>query len=290
VIAAALGISLAAQNAGKLAFEAATVRPSVQRTPMAQRVLPTRIDFVNTPLRTVVFIAFRITDVTEASIPDWTIEARFDIQATYPAGATAALLPEMLQTLLKDRFGLVAHTEPRRIQGYELVVGKDGVKMREVEAVDELEKDFSNAPGPRLTNDSTTESPSGKSRSILIPEEIGYRRITARSFWELRTTAEGVQRIDATRMSMPEFAGLLRLNVGKPVFDKTGLTGVYQFKTELDRMTSSLSNTDRNGNLREPTGVSTFRAIENLGLTLQELRTPVNVLVVDNVNRTPTEN
>jgi len=55
-------------------------------------------------------------------------------------------------------------------------------------------------------------------------------------------------------------------------------------------MTSPLSNTDRNGNPREPTGVSTFRAVENLGLKLQELRSPVNVLVVDNVNRTPTEN
>jgi uncharacterized protein (TIGR03435 family) len=159
VAALVLGASVAAQNASKLAFEVVAIHPSVPGTRQAQRVLPTRIDFVNTPLRTLLFTAFRITDISEVSSPAWMMDARFDIQATYPTGASATQLPEMLQTLLKDRFGLIVHTEPRRIEGYELVVGQDGLKMREVEPLDEVEKDFTNASGPRLTTDIVTEGP-----------------------------------------------------------------------------------------------------------------------------------
>src|SRR5262245_29541364 len=102
----ARGSSATAQSASKPSFEVVTIRPSVPGRPQAQRVLPTRIDFVNTPLRTVFFTAFRLKDVTEASIPAWTMDVRFDIQATYPSGVTVAQVPEMLQTLLKERFGL----------------------------------------------------------------------------------------------------------------------------------------------------------------------------------------
>jgi uncharacterized protein (TIGR03435 family) len=48
----------------------------------------------------------------------------------------------MLRTLLAQRFGLVTHTEPRLVKAYELVVGNEGMKMREVEPVDELTKVF----------------------------------------------------------------------------------------------------------------------------------------------------
>ena len=89
---------------------------------------------------------------------------------------------------------------------------------------------------------------------------------------------------------MPEFASLLRANLNRPVFDHTGLTGLYQFKTELDMMSSPGALTDRDGNPPPPTGISTFKAVENLGLKVQELRAPVPILIVDRINRTPTGN
>lgn len=289
VAALVLGASVVAQD-GKVAFEAVSIRPSVRGTVRSERVLPTRIDFVNQPLGRVLFRAFQLTDLSEAVMPAWLMDTSFDIQATYPEGITRAQVPEMLQTLLKERFGLVTHTEPRRIDGYELVVGKDGIKMQEVEPVNDLAKDFTKS-GPRVSNESVSESFDGTVRQMALPEEIGFRTVTARSFYELRTAANGIQRIDAIRISMPEFALLLKLNVGRPVFDKTGLAGVYQFKTELDRLTSPLLATIAGNRVSsEPTGVSTFRAVEALGLKLRELRTPVDVLIVDNINRMPTEN
>lgn len=288
LVGACVHVTVAAQN-GRIGFEAVSVRPAVGGVPIAQRVLPTRIDFVNTPMRTVLFAAYRLIHREEASFPEWLLETRFDIQGTYPPGVTSAQVPEMLQTLLKERFGLVAHMEPRRIEGFELAVSKDGVKMREVQPLDELDKDFSASSGPRLTLDMTSESVEGRARTLLIPDEIGLRTITARSFYELRTLANGIQRIDATRITMSEFASVLRVNLGQPVFDKTGLTGVYQFRVELDRLARPIVIIEARGP-RDPTGASTFKAVEGLGLTLRELQSPVNVLVVDNINRTPTEN
>src|ERR671912_320989 len=147
-------------------------------------------------------------------------------------------------------------------------------------AVSEFAKDFSKS-GPRVSNESASEGFEGVVRQMLLPDEIGMRTVTGRSLYELRTLANGVQRIDAIRIALPEFAAILRLNLNRPVFDRTGLKGVYQFRTELDRMTSPIVTTDRNGNPFDPTGVSTFRAVEALGLKLQPLVAPVPVLVVD---------
>jgi uncharacterized protein (TIGR03435 family) len=87
---------------------------------------------------------------------------------------------------------------------------------------------------------------------------------------------------------------LLRINLDKPVIDRTGLPGLYRFKVELDtsRMALRMVTSDANGNAinREPTGVDTFKAVETLGLKLEERREPIDVLVVDRMERTPTEN
>jgi uncharacterized protein (TIGR03435 family) len=77
------------------------------------------------------------------------------------------------------------------------------------------------------------------------------------------------------------------------VIDNTGLTGLYEFKVELDisQMALAFVKTDVNGrSLDEPTGVSTFKAVEGLGLKLEERRSPVDILVVDRISRTPAEN
>jgi len=47
-------------------------------------------------------------------------DVRVDIQATMPTGATVAQVPEMLQRLLAERFGMVVHRETRQVDGYEL--------------------------------------------------------------------------------------------------------------------------------------------------------------------------
>jgi uncharacterized protein (TIGR03435 family) len=114
-------------------------------------------------------------------------------------------------------------------------------------------------------------------------------RITERQTWD----------IEAIRMTMAEFASLLGPRTDRPVFDKTGLDGLYQFRVELpqlagmDRVLQQAGiRNDVNGNPIEilPSGVSIFKAVETLGLKLEPGRTPIEVLVVEKVERTPTAN
>lgn len=288
-VAVVLTVSVAAQP--ELAFEVASIRPAMPGAVRTARVTPTRLDLVNHELLVLVLHAFR-KEVYEVSTPDWLRQARFDIHATYPAGATQAQVPEMLQTLLASRFGLVTHVEPRRVDAYDLVIGKGGVAMQEVEPVDEVEKDFTTS-GDRPVFEGRSETFEGPSRLIAL-SRTAQRVVTTRSLYERRTTSRGTMQIDATRISVPEFAELLRLNLDKPVIDRTGLKGLYQFKVELDRdlVGSRIFTIDVNGNpiKREPTGVDTFKAVERLGLKLEERREPLDVLVVDKMERAPTEN
>lgn len=61
--------------------------------------------------------------------PDSLSSGRFDILAKLPAGATADQVPEMLQTLLLDRFKMTVHRETRELPVYALIAGKGGTKL-----------------------------------------------------------------------------------------------------------------------------------------------------------------
>ena len=132
-----------------------------------------------------------------------------------------------------------AEGKPRQIEAYELLVDTGGHRMREVEALDELKTAFSPDPSITISNiDSTVETVEGAVRTMVIP--LGMRRVTARTRYQTWTTAERTFVVDATRITMSEFAGILAYNIDDPVIDRTGLTGLYQFKVELDANQSAI--------------------------------------------------
>ena len=161
--------------------------------------------------------------------PGWLKQTRFDIQATIPAGAARAQVPQMLQRLLADRFGLIAHVERRPVDVYELVVTGRGIKVLEVEPVNELTKIFPTAGG--ATSSDVVEGEGKQTRTIMTTG--GLKMVTTRALWDQRITNRGTWQVDATRMSMADLVMLLGGMVDRPVLDKTALTGVYQFKVEL---------------------------------------------------------
>ena len=276
------------------AFEVASVRPTSPRMPLS-RLTDSRVDLV-LPLRSVLLEAFRLKDY-QLSAPDWLREgsdAWVEIRASMTPGATVQQVPEMLRRLLIERFGLVVHTETRMVSGYHLVLGPGGMKMREVEPLNELEKEFEvqvASTGPPMA-DRVTQTPDGVVRTITI--RGGMRRITTRTMYE-RTVASdgsGIASINAIRMTTAELTTLLAANLDELDVDKTGLTGVYQFKIELPRDATTLRLAGAAGmKLEVPLGVSSaFKAVETLGLKLERGPTAVEVVVVDKMNRTPTEN
>lgn len=94
--------------------------------------------------------------------------------------------------------------------------------------------------------------------------------------------------MDAHGIGTDEFAGLLRGELGRPVVDGTGLTGQYDFKLQW---VPDESQPNSGGEVAPPdaTGPSIFAAIRELGLKLEAIKGPVEVLVVDSVEK-PSEN
>lgn len=61
--------------------------------------------------------------------PGWLDSDRFDVMAKSPEGVPDSKMPGMLQTLLKDRFGLAVHWDKKEMPVYQMVVAKDGLKI-----------------------------------------------------------------------------------------------------------------------------------------------------------------
>ena len=97
------------------------------------KINPARVDVGSTPLNSLIAQACRVK-LFQVSGPDWLGDARFDIQATLPAGSSAEQVPEMLRSLLEHRLKLAFHQETKEFSVYTLVVGKDGPKLTPVPA------------------------------------------------------------------------------------------------------------------------------------------------------------
>lgn len=86
--------------------------------------------------------------------------------------------------------------------------------------------------------------------------------------------------------SMDRVAGALSRHLDFPVVNQTGLDGVYSFKLAWDPASTELSSSGTPG-----AGPSIFTALQKeLGLKLESRKMPVEVLVIDHVERVPAEN
>src|SRR5579872_4465515 len=93
--------------AQSISFDVVSIKPAAP-SPMNQlRVLqssdPGMVRYSNYALRDLIRIAYRVK-VFQVEGPEWIDNTRFEIQAKLPAGATQAQVPEMLQTMLAERF------------------------------------------------------------------------------------------------------------------------------------------------------------------------------------------
>ena len=295
----------------QLSFEVASVRlvkpmPASSATPMPfqNRVLPGRVDIVQ-PLRTVLLMALQV-EAHRLVTPDWVNEQFIEIRATVPAGATVQQVPMMLRSLLVERLGLAVHNETRVSDAYHLVTGSAGSKMREVPALNELERKFEaqmTANGRQMA-DNVVQTLEGPLRTMSIPG--GTRRITSRTMYELTSlgSSDGGRRLNAVRMTMPELVAVLSLNLAEPVLDRTGLKEIYQFTLDLPRdegvrqaiprlraLAGDVSSDAPTKDLETADATaSTLKALETIGLRLERRRGPMDTVVLDSINRTPTAN
>lgn len=222
------------------------------------------------PLATLIRAAFGV-QARFHSGPDWPEgPPNFDIRASMPSGASARQVPEMLQTLLETRFRLAFHMEHQERQVYALLVGKDGAKFQRASKIDE------SMPGGPFTGISA------------ISDEPGARVWTSpnRSAMRITPLADGGARWDLAGMSLPELAYILNTQDGLDVVDVTGIQGVYDF-------TFTASPEDVNDlvpGTRPSTTPGTRESLRRLGLRLEKRKASVEVLVIDHLEKTPSEN
>jgi len=138
-----------------------------------------RVDIRFMSLRRLILLAYRI-EPYQLSGPEWMGTPKFDIVAKIPAGVSKERVPEMLQSLLAERFKLAVHRDSKEQQVYALVLGKNGPKLAP-----------SGTEGDTFVTDATLTTPPGepygpRSRRVRCRDRLRLRSYT-RSMPLLRT-------------------------------------------------------------------------------------------------------
>jgi uncharacterized protein (TIGR03435 family) len=212
-----------------------------------------RLIAVNNPLSNVIANAYGILDYQLTGAPDWVNSERYDIEAKGQAIAGRKDMMLMLQTLLTDRFAMKARFETREMPAWLLTVAKGGPKMRMLgpdDCVALLQLPFDTKPNPDT-----------------MPNVCGNNMLSRNGVWT------------GTHISMPQVTRLLSSAMRGPVINQTAIKGTFDVNMQWS---DDLAAADNAGDAPP----SIFAALrETLGLELKSGRGPVEVLVIDHIER-----
>ncbi|HEY2383982.1 MAG TPA: TIGR03435 family protein [Terriglobia bacterium] len=292
-----LGIAIAAQ-AQNPSFEVASIKPNNSRaggpeeimlgchgtdSHSQENIVPMgRCVVRHEPLRLVIALAYDVPpafmipyDGKILSGPDWINSDVYNFDAKAEGPATEAQLKLMLQTLLAERFNLKLHRETKELPVYALVTTRNPLKFQ---------------PAPK---DRECE---GQSRSDHR-YELGSRNIAGQCHGFVPENGQ----MSGRSVDMSDVAEMLSRWAGRVVIDRTEIKGL--FDVQLPRMASAnvplggggagaregAPGPAVEGRFSRDSIPTVFAAVEQFGLKLESSKGPVEVLVVDNIQK-PTEN
>ena len=274
-----LGIVCAyGQSTGTPEFEAAAVRVNKSGDPQSAEFLPGgQVSLRGFTMKSLVGLAYKETrmlpELTSLALglapsvaqfkvvsndylkggPPWLDSDRFDVIAKGPAGAPSDTTRLMLQKLLADRFHLVVHREEKMMKVYAMVVDNGGPKLKAAD---------------------------GSGEAVCIPS-IGDDNVYHR---ECHNTSMG-------RLAEQLAAFAPRFFEGRPVVDATNLKGAWDFRLDWTPLSGGLAGLQAAPGQEFDTGTTIFRTMEkNLGLKLEQREQTMPIIVIDQVDRVPTEN
>ena len=246
-------------------FEVSEIRASKPGTPEGGiRFLQSgRFEFPGATLKAFITLAYGVEDDRVVGAPKWWDSDHFDLVAKTETRVPIDTLQLMLQKLLAERFKLAVHNEEQPVTVYALTVGKRAPKLKEASGTERSECKFS--------------------------------------------MGDGVQNYACQNTTIAQLAVKLRQQAplylaDHPVIDLTGLKGSYDFALSWvgkNRFTAADRGSGDTGQpsgamatASEPTGgLTIFEAVDKyLGLKLAAQKYPMSVVVIDHVERTPTEN
>ena len=285
-------------------FEVASVKPSEPQTGNMLRIMmrggpgspdPGQITYTNVSLKILIQNAYNVKGY-QITAPAWLDSQRFDIAAKIPKGATKEQFQKMLQNLLAERFKLVLHHETKDLPLYALVVAKNGPKLKE-SAKEDPAAAAAAANAPPLPADGARIRV-GADGKLQMPPGMGKGGMM------MMMSPNGMQ-MTANGVKVAALIETIANQMGRPVTDETKLTGDYDI---------SLNFTPENmgqmmGGMPPPLpagegapmhasggpesgGAPTLAVAlqEQLGLKLESKKGPVDMLVVDSMEKVPTEN
>jgi uncharacterized protein (TIGR03435 family) len=239
-----------AQAPRSLQYEVASIKESPPGAGRGQgRPEPGGVRYrgTNLPLRSYIFSAYRINADQLAGEPTWVDTVRFDIEAQAEKPSTLEEHHLMMRSLLAQRFHLQFHWEAREMPIYALTVSESG---------------------PKLTlHDSANAGEAWIEQSMNPPLHATWKAVSS---------------------SMELFTYRLAAVMDRPVVDQTGLQGEYDFTLTytMDLPPNIQPNGMINGEPIDTSGPSIFQAVrQQLGLRLEARKGPVQVLVVDHVEK-----
>jgi uncharacterized protein (TIGR03435 family) len=281
--AATIRAQVQSQDSPVFQYEVATIKPSAPMNfsggrgfAFGMQMPPDGFSTANFPLKALIQFAYGVQNYQISGGPDWISTEHFDIDAKMDssvADALAKLSPEdrnrarqhMLQLLLEDRFHLTIHRDTKDLPVYTLVIAKNGPKLQESKPGD------TPITAPKSPN-------SGEAMQI------------SKGSIQMNFSGDGMRHISGPAISTAGLATMLSAQLGRPVFDKTGLTGKYDVTLQWapDQTPSSpvMSSGMASSAATDLGGASIFTAIqEQLGLKLEAGKGPVETIVIDHVEK-----
>jgi uncharacterized protein (TIGR03435 family) len=301
-------------------FEAASIKPAAPMEPGRMMIgmrggpgtpSPGQMTFINVSIAQIMQKAYDVKSY-QISGPDWMSSARFDISARVPAGTTKAQFNVMLQNLLADRFKLVLHHSTKESSIYALLVAKGGPKLKESAKESTDDAVATPLPGGQRMDGPGRGMMDGPGRGMMGKDGMpqlppGTPKGTPMIIGEGQMIAPGGKiRMIRNGATIGQFLDVLANQLDRPVRDMTGLSGTYDitldFAVDPSIMQAKMAAmgggppppemASPEGATQDPSGAATiFSALtEQLGLRLEARKGPVDLLVIDSVQKTPTEN
>jgi uncharacterized protein (TIGR03435 family) len=245
-----------------IAFEVASIKANVSLSPNRNiRPEPGRLVVSNMPVKALIGWAYNVWDFQISGGAGWIDSAPYDIEGKVAGTPNQEQMKQMMQTLLGERFRLSLHRDSRELPIYKLTVAKGGFKLRPLKEGDCIVFDPTHPPS----------SP----------------KLTASDFCGNLTMGRGT--FEGTSASMTDLVTSLSQIVGRPAVDGTGIAGLFHIRLKFAVLSGPPAEAD-NAAASTDNLPSIFAAVEEqLGLKLESTKGPVDVLVIDRIER-PSEN
>jgi uncharacterized protein (TIGR03435 family) len=259
ILATVGGAAITAQNqppdgSPSVHFEVASIKKntaSLSRGPGASRVgTQPGGRWVMVDGTTSVLLGTAYSDARDfVGAPDWVSSEKYDVEARAGRTVTREEMNAMLRSLLQDRFGLTMHYEMREQPSYALTIDRGGIKTEQLRPF----KADCAAIADAIRRGDPAAAPQAPVRTNgALP--CGY------SWFRGQLAAGGID--------MASVAVALEGSADRPVIDRTGLSGLFEFTLNVGD---------------DQTIFTSLR--EQLGLRLESQKTALPVVVVDRIER-----